>query len=330
MDERKITRRDFLVSGLAVGLSAVLVDLSVPFAQTVAESPITNRAGSSSPMEEGRPSRTALSAAKHRAVHQLVDVPKVFDDPLALKIICENAKKKIWVDLCQLQKKSSLRAFIALRSRYAEDELARAIQRGVRQYVVLGAGLDTFGYRNPYPVPHLRVFEVDHPATQTWKRVRLREAGIAIPDSLTFAPVDFEQQTLADGLNRAGFRADEPAFFSMLGVVVYLTKTAVMETFKFVASLPAGSEIVFDYGILSSMLSERQRSAREYLARRVAAIGEPWITYFDPVSLEGDLRAMGFKQVEDFGLEAAKERYFKDRTDGLRISGSAHLMKARV
>ncbi len=116
----------------------------------------------------------------------------------------------------------------------------------------------------------------------------------------------------------------------MLGVVVYLTKTAVMETFKFVASLPAGSEIVFDYGILSSMLSERQRSAREYLARRVAAIGEPWITYFDPVSLEGDLRAMGFKQVEDFGPEAAKERYFKDRTDGLRISGSSHLMKARV
>jgi len=281
-------------------------------------------------MEEGRPSRTALSAAKHRAVHQLVDVPKVFDDPLALKIICENAKKKIWVDLCQLQKKRSLRAFIALRSRYAEDELARAIQRGVRQYVVLGAGLDTFGYRNPFPGLRLRVFEVDHPATQTWKRVRLREAGIAIPDSLTFAPVDFEQQTLADGLNRAGFRADEPAFFSMLGVVVYLTKTAVMETFKFVASLPAGSEIVFDYGILSSMLSERQRSAREYLARRVAAIGEPWITYFDPVSLEGDLLAMGFKQVEDFGLEAAKERYFKDRTDGLRISGSAHLMKARV
>ncbi len=330
MDERKITRRDFLVSGLAVGLSVVLVDLSAPFAQTAAESPIPNRAGSSSPMEEGRPSRTALSAAKHRAVHQLVDFPKVFDDPLALKIICENAKKKIWVDLCQLQKKRSLRAFIALRSRYAEDELARAIQRGVRQYVVLGAGLDTFGYRNPFPGSRLRVFEVDHPATQTWKRVRLREAGIAIPDSLTFAPVDFEQQTLADGLNRAGFRADEPAFFSMLGVVVYLTKTAVMETFKFVASLPAGSEIVFDNGILSSMMTERQRSAREYLARRVAAIGEPWITYFDPASLERDLRAMGFKQVEDFGPEAAKERYFKDRTDGLRISGSSHLMKARV
>jgi methyltransferase (TIGR00027 family) len=329
MDRRKITRRDFLVSGLAVGLSAVFLDLRAPFAQTAAESPLPNRA-KSSPMEEGSPSRTALSAATHRAVHQLLDVPKVFDDPLALRIICENAKKGIWVDLCQLQKKSSLRAFIALRSRYAEDELARAIQRGVRQYVILGAGLDTFGYRNPYPVSRLRVFEVDHPATQTWKRVRLREAGIAIPDSLIFAPVDFEQQTLADGLNRAGFRTDEPAFFSMLGVVVYLTKTAVMETFKFVAALPAGSEIVFDYGILSSMLSERQRSARESLARRVAAIGEPWITYFDPASLARDLRGGGFKQVEEFGPQEVNERYFKDRTDGLCISGSSRLIKARV
>ncbi|MBW1780597.1 MAG: class I SAM-dependent methyltransferase [Deltaproteobacteria bacterium] len=281
-------------------------------------------------MEEGRPSRTALRAATHRAVHQLLDIPKVFDDPLALRIICENAEKGLWVDLCQVQKKRSLRAFIVLRSRYAEDELARAIQRGVRQYVILGAGLDTFGYRNTYPASCLRVFEVDHPATQAWKRTRLREAEITIPDSLIFAPIDFERQTLADGLKRAGFRADEPAFFSMLGVVVYLTKTAVMETFKFVASLPVGSEIVFDYGILSSMLSERQRFAREYLARRVAAMGEPWITYFDPVSLARDLRRMGFNQVEDLGPQEAKDRYFKDRTDGLSISGSSRLMKARV
>lgn len=329
MDARRITRRDFLVTGLAAGLSAVLVDLSDPFAQTAAESPIPNRA-KISPMEVGRPSRTALSAATHRAVHQLLDVPKIFDDPLALRMICANAESGIRVDLCRLQKGRSLRAFIALRSRYAEDELARAIQRGVRQYVILGAGLDTFGYRNPYPVSRLSVFEVDHPATQTWKRMRLRDAEIAIPDSLTFAPVDFEQQTLADGLNLVGFRADEPAFFSMLGVVVYLTKTAVMETFKFVASLPAGSEIVFDYGILSSMLSERQRSARESLARRVAAIGEPWITHFAPASLARDLRGLGFKQVEDFGPQEANERYFKDRTDGLRISGSSRLMKART
>ena len=156
MNKRKMTRRNFLLSGMAAGLSAVFVDVSAPFAQAAAESPLHEKT-QSSPMEAGSPSRTAQSAATHRALHQLLDVPKVFDDPLALKIICENAEKKTWVDLCQLQKKSSLRAFIALRSRYAEDELYRAIQRGVRQYVILGAGLDTFGYRNPYPVSRLRV-----------------------------------------------------------------------------------------------------------------------------------------------------------------------------
>jgi methyltransferase (TIGR00027 family) len=329
MDERRISRRNFLAAGLAAGVTAVLVNVKAPFAQTASDSSIPDSA-KSNPMEEGRPSRTALSTAKHRAVHQLLDVPKVFDDPLALKIICANAKGGMYVDLCRLRKSRSLRAFIALRSRYAEDELACAIQRGVRQYVILGAGLDTFGYRNPYPVSRLRVFEVDHPATQKWKRSRLREAEMAIPDSLTFVPVDFEQQTLLDGLTRAGFRTDEPAFFSMLGVVMYLTKTAVMETFKFVASLPVGSEIVFDYGILSSMLSNRQRAARELIARRVAAIGEPWITYFDPASLTRKLRGLGFTHVEDFGAEAANDHYFKDRTDGLYISGSTHIMKARV
>jgi len=314
---------------MALGAFAVVVDLSTPFARAASESGTDERVGTSL-MEEGSPSRTALSAATQRALHQLLDAPKVFDDPLALKILCENAEKPVWVDLRQLPKKRSLRAFIALRNRYAEDELARAIQRGVRQYVVLGAGLDTFGYRNPYPGSRLRVFEVDHPATQTWKRERLRKAGIVIPDSLTFAPVDFEQQTLAEGLKRAGFRADEPAFFSMLGVVVYLTKTAVMDTLKFVASLPAGSEIVFSYAIPSSMLTERQRAARKYLARQVAAMGEPWMTYFNPESLARDLRSLGFTQVEDFGPDAANDRYFKDRNDGLRVGGTGRLMKALV
>lgn len=281
-------------------------------------------------MKEGRPSATAQGAAIHRAAHQLLDVPKILDDPFALRIIGADAESTLRANLWRFQKSRFLRAFIVLRSRYAEDELARAIQRGIRQYVILGAGLDTFGYRNPYPGSRLRVFEVDHPATQSWKRVRLHEAEMAIPESLTFAPVDFEQQTLADGLKRAGFRAEAAAFFSLLGVVVYLTKTAVMETFKFVASLPAGSEIVFDYGILPSMLSESQRLAHESRANRVAAIGEPWITYFDPSSLASDLRGMGFKHVEDFGPEEANDRYFKDRRDGLRVGESSRLMKARV
>ncbi len=329
MIERKISRRNFLSGELIAGLSAVMAAPRIALAQTGAESAASKRARSS-PMEEGRPSVTALGAALHRAAHQLLDVPKILDDPLALRIIGGNAESALRANLWRFQKSRFMRAFIVLRSRYAEDELARAVHRGVRQYVILGAGLDTFGYRNPYPRSLLRVFEVDHPATQTWKRVKLREVEMAIPDTLTFAPVDFEQQTLADGLNRAGFNAEEATFFSLLGVVVYLTKTAVTETLKFVASLPSGSEIVFDYGILPSRLSASQRTALESKASRLAAKGEPWITYFDPVSLARDLRGMGFKQVEDFGSEEANDRYFRDRTDGFRVGGGGRLIKAGV
>ncbi len=265
-----------------------------------------------------------------RAAHQVLDHPRVFDDPLAGRIIGPAAEAVLRAAPARFRGSRFLRAFIALRSRYAEDQLARSVERRTRQYVILGAGLDTFPYRNPFAEKGLAVFEVDHPATQSWKRERLREAGIAIPAGLTFAPVDFEKQTLGEGLRRAGFKTAEPAFFSWLGVAVYLTKAAVMETLKFVAALSPGSEIVFDYGVPSSALGEKDRLGREARGRHVASIGEPWLTYFDPVSLAGDLRRMGFRLVEDFGPKEANERYFKGRTDGLYIRGSGRLMTARV
>jgi methyltransferase (TIGR00027 family) len=320
-------RRRFLQSVLAGALGATLANRTTASAQGGAQDATASRTGPTR-MDEGRPSVTAQSTATLRAAHQILDHPRILDDPLALRIIGTRAESAVRANPQRDARLATLRAFVALRSRYAEDELARAVERGVRQYVVLGAGLDTFAYRSPYPGSRLRVFEVDHPATQSWKRTRLHEAGIENPDSLTFAPIDFEKETLADGLRRAGFKADEPAFFSLLGVVVYLTKDAVMQTLKFVASLPAGSEIVFDYALPSSALSESERATREVMARRVAALGEPWITYFDPPVLASELRHMGFTHVEDVGPAEAHERYFKDRQDGLRVGGVAHLMKA--
>jgi methyltransferase (TIGR00027 family) len=281
-------------------------------------------------MDEGQPSSTARRAAMLRAAHQILDDPKILDDPIALRIIGPEGESWLRSNLDRLQEARFLRAFVVARSRYAEDELARAVQRGTRQYVILGAGLETFPYRNPHDESRLHVYEVDHPATQSWKRKRLLEAGISTPGSLTFAPIDFERQTLAEGLGRAGLRANEPTFFSLLGVMMYLTEAAVMETFGFVASMPSGSEIVFDCAVPDSSLSDGQRLARQARADRVAAVGEPWRTHLDPVSLARDLRQMGFSQIEDLGPEAANERYFKDRTDGLRLAGAAHLMKARV
>lgn len=272
-------------------------------------------------LSEGKPSRTAQATANLRAAHQLLDQPKIFDDPLALRIIGVQAEAAVRANLGR-SPVATFRPFVAVRSRYAEDELARAVERGVRQYVVLGAGLDTFAYRNPYPVSRLRVFEVDYPATQIWKRARVQEAGIAIPESLTFAAIDFETQTLGDGLRQAGFKAEEPAFLSMLGVIVYLSRDAAMATLKFVASLPSGTEIVFDYAIPPSVLSESDRRVHDDTTGIVAARGEPWLSYFAPSALAADLRAVGFTSVEDLGPDEIHELYFKDRSDGLRVNGA--------
>jgi len=222
------------------------------------------------------------------------------------------------------------RAFMAARSRYAEDELHKAVQRGVCQYVILGAGLDTFAYRNSYPADVLRVFEVDHPATQAWKRRRLKEAGIPIPKTLTFSAINFEIQNLEDGLCQAGFNAGQATFFSWLGVTQYLTKETIAATLRFVASLPSGSGIVFDYHISSSLLNPAQRLARESLAQRVNLVDEPFQTCLDPSWLKSSLRAMGFGTVEDVVSEDLNALYFRDRSDKLRVSGPSHIMNARV
>jgi len=277
------------------------------------------------------PSATAERVAMRRAAHQVLDDPPVFNDPLALRIVGSAKAEALQAQTEPSERtplSSYLRAFMAARSRFAEDQLALAVSNGTRQYVILGAGLDTFAYRSTDEA--VRVFEVDHPATQAWKRQRLAEVGIAVPPHLTFAPVDFETQTLADGLRAAGFDTGLCTFFSWLGVTQYLTQEGVMATLRFIASMPAGSAVVFDYGISPSLLQPPQRAAFDALARRVAAAGEPWRTFFDPAGLEAELRALGFGQVEDTGPDALNARYFKDRTDGLRVGSLTHLMYARV
>ena len=282
-------------------------------------------------LEEGQPSRTAQSTALQRAAHQLLEVPRVFEDPIALRVFGARGVARLAQALERYRTESSraIRAFLVLRSRFAEDGLADAFRRGTRQYVVLGAGLDTYAYRNPHR--GLRVFEVDHPTTQRWKRARLAEQAIEMPRSLTFAPVDFEKQSLGDGLRRARFDMRAPAFVSWLGVTVYLTRPAVMDTLGFFAkSCARGSEIVFDFGIPSESLSEAERRSRDAAAARVAKVGEPWISYFDPDQLSAQMRSMGYSQTEVLASEEANERYFKDRSDGFRVRGSGRIMAARV
>ncbi len=284
-------------------------------------------------MIEARPSRTALRVAMRRAAHQLFDNPKVLDDPIALRIVGPKAAAKLQTESSTEFGRFGLgiRAFMAARSRFAEDALARSIGRGATQYVVLGAGLDTFAYRNPHAESALRVFEVDFPATQEWKRRQLADAQIAIPPSVTYVPVDFEHQTLSEGLRLAGFDSTKATFFSWLGVTMYLTEDAVTSTFRFIASTPPAGGVAFDYAVPRASLSWLGRLALDAMSRRVAAAGEPFRTHFDPASLAECLRGMGFRSIDDLGTDEINARYFKDRADKLRIVGRlGRLMSAEL
>jgi methyltransferase (TIGR00027 family) len=315
-------RRLFLQRALTAG-AALALPHGGPLATGVAQG---SAAGSR--LAEGAPSSTAQGAAVWRALHQVIDYPRILDDPLAVPIIGSEGARGL--QAAADRQAHGLRAFIALRSRYAEDRLAAAVARGVRQYVVLGAGLDTFAYRNPHAARGLKVFEVDHPATQRWKRARLAEVGIALPPSLIFAPVDFETQNLSGELRRAGLDFGQPAFFSLLGVVIYLTEAAAMQSLGIVSRCAPGTEIVFEFSLPASRLSGTARASRERSMAQVAAIGEPWLTFFEPEPLAGQLRSLGFTGVDLLDPEEANRTYFAGRIDGLRMGARAYMTAARV
>jgi methyltransferase (TIGR00027 family) len=282
-------------------------------------------------MQEGQGSRTADRVAERRAAHQVRDRPLVLDDPIALRVIRPEVAHELRTNPPAREATKLgpyLRAFFVMRSRFAEDALAAAVEGGVRQYVVLGAGFDTFAYRNPFP--DLRVFEVDHPDTQAIKRQRLAYSGIDTPASLTFVPIDFTTTKLDHALHGAGFDEAKPAFFSWLGVVPYLERPAIDATFRYIASLPENTAVAFDYAIPPESMAWTARLIFNQMAKRVAALGEPWKTFFDPPTLARDLRQIGFTSVEDFGADALNARYFAGRTDKLRIGGSGRMAMASM
>jgi methyltransferase (TIGR00027 family) len=267
-------------------------------------------------MRTGHVSMTARAVASRRAAHQILDHPPlVLNDPIAVPIL----GPEFFADPVRHGDPRSVafRAYMVGRSRYVEDNLAFAVANGVQQYVILGAGLDTFAYRNPYP--SLKVFEVDFPSTQEFKRTMLAAAKISEPEPLTFVPLDFEHQTLADGLAQAGFDTTRPAFFSWLGVVMYLTLPAFRSTIDLIAALPVGSGIAFDYSVAAEELSPRMQAARKSLSQRVAAAGEPFTLFFRTEQMENELRSAGFDRIEQADTMELNQRYFAGRTDGLRL-----------
>jgi methyltransferase (TIGR00027 family) len=269
-------------------------------------------------MEIGKASKTALRVAIRRAAHQLIDRPPVLADPIAVRLAYDGSPRDM--ERAQHRVARDFRAYLAARSRYVEERLAVVVAGGVGQYVVLGAGLETFAYRNPFPA--LRVFEVDLPATQAWKRHLLAEAGIDLPANLTFVPLDLERQTLVDGLVEAGFDRRRPAFFGWLGVVPYLTLEAFRATLDAIAQLPAGSAVSLDYVSSPKTLSPQRSKVFDGLSKRVAAAGEPFRLFLPPEELVQELHRAGFQRLEMVDSDWLNERYFKDRADGLKLSGA--------
>jgi methyltransferase (TIGR00027 family) len=282
-------------------------------------------------MRAGKPSRTAQRVALRRAAHQLLDAPLVFADPLATLIVGREDAALLAADPARFDVTPfdrGLRAFAAARSRLVEDRLAEAVRAGLSQYVVLGAGLDTFAYRNPYD--RLRVFEVDHPDTQAWKRTRLAEVGIAEPPSVTYVAVDFGTTDPFDALRAEGFREDLPSAFCWLGVVTYLDIGTVTVTLGRIGSLPPGTFVLFDYALPRELLTPPQREVLDQFAARVAVIGEPFITFFSPEDVEARLRAAGFGRVVQWGVAELTAELFSGRDDGLRAGGMARIAYGQV
>ena len=281
-------------------------------------------------VRQGEPSRSALSVASLRAVHQLLDEPLILSDPIALPLLGAPTEAALRGDPFALNDPLSrgLRAALVARSRFVEDELSRCMAAGVRQYLIVGAGLDTFAYRNPHCDEGLRVFEVDHPGTQRWKQQLLAEASIGVPASLRFVAADFERDDLAIVLQQAGFNADRPACVSWMGVTMYLTTDAVAATLRTVAGFAAGSCLCFDYRVPVAMLNPVERAINEVFEQRIAALGEPWISAFDPTHLNRQLLELGFNTAESATPEDLNARYFARRKDGLRTGGGVRIMCA--
>ena len=258
-------------------------------------------------MKPGEPSHTALKVARQRAAHQVLDDGAILHDPFAMKILQEDEK-----DVLQFESGHPLasigRLFTAARSRIAEDALSEAVERGIRQTVILGAGRDTLGLRNPHGARQIRIYEVDHPATQAWKRRRLAEAQIALPSCLIFVPVDFEQDDMGAKLAAAGFQMNSPAFFTWLGVVPYLTNDAIGRTLDYISSIP-NSEVVFDYLKPPEASSEELGQLERVRTAELKRIDERSVSRFEPSGIAEILRAHGFCAIEDIDFQEIASRF---------------------
>ncbi len=298
-------------------------------------------------MQENQVSLTAIMTAYIRAHHAMNDTPKIFDDFLAYRLIPEERRALIEQNLTSALQLNNpertascsgqtptLTSFmqamglpnVLSRARYTEDNLEKAVKQGVRQYVILGAGMDTFVFRRPDLLDQLQVFEVDHPATQAFKHNRLAELNWELPKNLHFIPIDFTKESLASALTRSSYNPQARSFFSWLGVTMYLTRNEVFSTLRSITDIaPAGSTVIFDY-----FAPEKAAPQTQEILENLQKIGEPIKTNFDPSTLVLDLESSGFRLHENLSPSDIQERYFQGRTDGYYACEHVHFARAVV
>lgn len=264
------------------------------------------------------PDNTAVRVALWRALHVLADTPPhVFDDQVGLALVAPDADWTKRQDMSPFTR--PFRASILARARYVEELLEQRVSQGVAQYVILGAGLDTFAQRRPELASHLHVFEIDQPGPQAWKRQRLIELGFGVPSFLRLVPVDFERgDAWLERLVVAGFDATHPALVASTGVSMYLTREAIAATLRQIAGLARGTTLVMSFMLPIELAEPEVRPGIEAAARGARANGTPFISFFKPDEMLDLARASGFRAVEHVSAAALTQRYFADRSDGLR------------
>jgi methyltransferase (TIGR00027 family) len=300
---------------------------------------------------ESLPSRTALATSLMRALHSRSDPFPLLDDPWGDRLVPDSERETMTARiLARMDSDARARALrtpasvldeflltntalpgVVIRSRYAEDALREATINGITQYGLIGAGFDSFVLRRPSFSDALTIYEIDHPVTQTMKLQRIKECGISLPQSVHFIAADLAKEDLETVLARSSFRTDEAAFFSWLGVTVYLTREANLATLRAIATCAApGSELVFTYVNQAEFAPDRSRSPHNDNAKVVAQLGEPWISGFNPDEIVDDLACVGLEPVEDLDGKAMWERYRGAGTTLGQPPASLHIALARV
>ncbi len=289
-------------------------------------------------MKEEERSVTAEMVAYTRAKHLLYDEPVLFQDFFAIEFLSPRRRRFLKNPLIGFLMRSSLyrrispvRAHSVDRCCYNEEKLENAIAKGITQYVIIGAGYDSFALRRRDLSDSIRIFEMDHPATQKAKRKRLSELRVELPTNLEFIPVDLENETVTEALKRSSHVREVPTFFSWLGTIHYLSRDAVFKTFRSLASSVApGSEIVLDYIIPDRLMDPKELKRFNKNRRHAAHLGEPVITCFEPDALVTEMEDLGFELIENLSPNERRIRYFANRKDNLLPSGTSCFAHFRV